>query len=216
LLIGLTPRADSTYEDTFRVSETGALVVTDGRSRFSEPTTRNQVFSVTTALAGTTVVAANVAPPAAGAATVLSILNPLGSGVNLAIVQGYVRTISATTGGAGAWAWCGAIANTAITAAEATALKRAAVVGQGVAAFKAWSQAALTGGPVHKLVRPFPLARVAAAAAATSWSLDAVDNVDGALVVGPGGLLTLAPAAVGTSVVVGAGVVLIQTALPEV
>lgn len=214
-MVGMVPQTDSTYSGGFRANEDSALVTCDGRGRFAELGVRNQAFSVTTALTGTTVVAGNVAPPAAGAATILTILNPIGSGINLEIMQGWLRLISATTTAAGFWAWCSAIAGPSITAAEAVALKRPGVIGQMPAAFKAWSQTALTGGPDHAITRPFPVNRVAAAIAASSWGLDAVDNVDGALVIEPGGILTLAPAAVGTAVVVGAGIVLAQVPRPE-
>ncbi len=215
LTVGPVIRTDSGYNDAFRIGEDGALIVSDGHGRFYEMASRNQVYSVTTALAGTTIAAGNVAPPAAAAATVLSILNPVGSGMNLEIIRGWVRHISATTGPVGYWAWCGAVAGMSITAAEATAVKRANFVGQAVPLFKAWSQAALTGGPAHTNVRPFPVKFIAAAVAGTSWGLDAVDNVDGALIVEPGGLLTLAPAATGTTVVVGAGIILAQAPRPE-
>lgn len=69
LTVGPRPRLTSTLVDAFRVNEDGALVTTDGLSRWYEAASRNQVFSVTTALAGAALAAANVAPPAAAAAT---------------------------------------------------------------------------------------------------------------------------------------------------
>lgn len=211
--VGPVLRTDSTYEGPFRTSRQSDLVVTDGHSRWYEQTSRGQVFNVFTTLGGTTIVAGNVAPPAAAAATVLSILNPVGSGVNLEIMQGWVFHISGTPG-AGFWAWCGCNTGVSITAAEAVALKASNLIGQGVTKAKAWSQTALTGGIVQSQVRPFPSAMFAAALAASTPGQAAVDNVDGAIVVPPGGLLTLAPPATGTTHIVGAGIQYAEVPLP--
>lgn len=211
--VGPVVRADSTYEGAFRTSRQSDLVVCDGHSRWYEQCSRNQIFTAFTALAGTTIVAGNVAPPAAAAATVLSILNPVGSGVNLEILQGWVFHISGTPG-AGFWAWCACNPGTSITAVEAIAQKGANLIGQGVTKAKAWSQTALTGGVVHATIRPFPTAMFAGALAATTPGQTAVDNVDGAIVVPPGGLLTIAPPAAGTTHIVGAGIQYAEVPLP--
>ncbi len=211
--VGPVLRTDSTYEGPFRTSRQSDLIVSDGHSRWYEQCSRNQIFTAFTALAGTTIVAGNVAPPAAAAATVLSILNPVGSGVNLEILQGWVFHISGTPG-AGFWAWCATNTGVSITAAEAVAQKGANLIGQGITKAKAWSQTALTGGIVHVNIRPFPTAMFAGALAATTPGQTAVDNVDGAIVVPPGGLLTLAPPAAGTTHIVGAGIMYAEVPLP--
>lgn len=211
--VGPIVRADSSYEGPFRASRQGDLIVCDGHGRFYELASRNQMFCAFTANAGTTIVAGNVAPPAAAAATVLSILNPIGSGVNLEILQGWVMHISGTPG-AGLWSWSATNTGVSITAAEAVAQKGALLIGQGVTKAKAWSQTALTGGIVHVNIRPFPSAMFAGAIAATTPGQTAVDNVDGAIVVVPGGLLTLAPPAAGTTHIVCAGIQYAEIPLP--
>lgn len=216
LTVGPRPRLTSTLVDAFRVNEDGALVTTDGLSRWYEAASRNQVFSVTTALAGAALAAANVAPPAAAAATVLSLLNPVGSGIDLEILQGWVFMVAATTAfGAGPWAWCGAAQGTRITAAEATAVKRSTRNAQLLSRVKAWSAATLTGGVAHQLIRPFPFTTFAAVAAATTAQMFGVDNVDGAIVVPPGMMVTLAPAAIGTGVTAAAGILYAEVPQPE-
>jgi hypothetical protein len=54
----------------------------------------------------------------------------------------------------------------------------------------------------------------AGALAATTPGQTAVDNVDGAIVVPPGGLLTIAPPAAGTTHIVGAGIQYAEVPLP--
>jgi hypothetical protein len=203
--VGLRLGQDTQYGGELRVSRDGALVISDGHGFLYEAASRGTVYAVSTALTGTTVVADNVAPPAAGVATVLSLLNPVGSGVTLEILRGWVCYLSGTPG-AGCWAWCGATVGTAITAAPAGTAggntRNAQVPSRG----RTWTQTVLTGAPAHQLVRPFPTASFAAPLAATTDGLCVVDNVDGALVVTPGNLITLAPPAVGTSVVVSVGI----------
>ncbi len=191
---GVTLRGDESYEGEFRVTRDSALIISDGHARWYEQGSRGQIYSVITTQQGNVLVPDNTAPPAAGAITVLSILNPVGSGVNLEILQGWVAWIAGTPQ-PGLWAWCGAVAGMSITAAEAGATKGALRYPSDVPHVKAWSQVALTGGPAHTNVRPFPMTLFNAGIAAGGTSdLLIADSVDGALTVLPGGLITLAPA----------------------
>jgi hypothetical protein len=185
----------------------------DGHARWYEQASRGQIFSAMTALAGTTIAAGNVKPPAAGAATVLSILNPIGSGVNLEILQGWVFFFSASPPG-GAWSWCTAQTGVSITAAEAVALKGACLIGQRVTKAMAWSQTALTGSTVHVQARLFPITGTNDPVQEGTAGIVGVDNVDGAITVPPGVLLTLAPPGPGVNSVVGAGILYAEVPLP--
>lgn len=204
-IIGEIARADGLADGPLRLDTQGALTVAQSHCKFYEQTNRKRTYSVFTALAGTTIVAGNVAPPAAAAATVLSLLNPFGSGVNLEVSFGWLMHISGTPA-AGAWAWCATMAMDSITAAEAVAQKGRGLIGGRNTVARAWSQTALTGGPVHLNTRLFPSAQFAGAVAATTPGQVVIDEVDGAIVVPPGGLLTLAPPAAGTTHVVVAGI----------
>lgn len=211
--VGPKVQSASTYIDAFRASEDSALVTCDGHGRWYEQGSRGVIYNVVSASA--TIAAGNVAPPAAAAATVLTILNPVGSGVNLEILQGWVTLSSATAPPVGAWAWCGATPGTLITAAEANTSKRVNRIGQAVVRVKAWAATTLTGCPAHSIARVFPVTHFAGAAEdATTYNVVMVDNVDGALVVPPGSVITLAPASQGTAAVAIAAIQYAEVPLP--
>ena len=204
-IIGEMARSDGVTDGPLRQDGQGSLTVTNSHAQFYEQTFRKHVFSVFTALAGTTIVSGNVAPPAAAAATVISLLNPLGSQKNLEILRGVLLHISGTPA-AGGWAWCMAYQGVSVTAAEAVAQKGVGFLGQSGTVAKAWSQTALTGGIVHVNTRLFPSADIAAALGTTSFGTIDIDEVMGALIVPPGWMLTLAPPGTGTSHVVAASI----------
>lgn len=193
---------DGGYSE-LRLGYESQLMTADARARYTEMAQRGQVWSVENALTGSTIVSGNVAPPAAAAAVLLGILNPVGSGVNLEIVRGWLAHISGTPG-AGLWAYCIALQNATITAA-ANATPRNHISGAAGAKAQAYSQTALTGGVVFNTVRPFPSAMFAGALAATTPGQIAMDEVAGDIVVKPGYMVVLAPPAAGTTHVVTAG-----------
>lgn len=161
---------------------------------------QGKVFQVSGAQAGTTIAAGHVAPPAGGAATFLSILNPLESTVDLHIIQASIGHVSGTPG-AGTFSYCYAYQAESVTAAEAVAVKRCLRVSDRATVAKAWSATTLTGSVVHKVLAHFPSAPFAGALAATSegTAFSQVHDVDGAIIVPPGWMLTIAPAATGTT-----------------
>lgn len=197
-----------------RQAKDGGLVVSQSHGKFYEQASRGTVFAVSGALTGTTIAAGHVAPPAAAAATTLSLLNPLGSGVNFEILRGSISHVSGTPG-AGAFAWCSAYQGNVITAGEATAIKRAQYLSKSGGKAMAWSATALTGGAVHEITRVFPASKFAGAIDVASSNLTEVDDVDGALVVPPGWMITLAPPAAGTSHVVVAQIVYAEVPIQQ-
>lgn len=207
--------ADGRGAGRFRQGRDGGLVTADAHGRLYEQTSRGKVFSVQTALTGTTIVAGNVAPPAAAAATVLTLSNPVGSGVNLEILLGFLLHISGTPG-AGGWTWCtaNAVGTTVITAAV-NATPQPMLTSGGNSVASAWTQTALTAGPLHKAARLLPSAQFAGAIAATTPGQSVVDIVDGGLVIAPGWIVTLAPPATGTTHVVVAGIVYAEVPIPS-
>jgi hypothetical protein len=174
---------------------------------------QGKVFEVSGAQAGTTIAAGHVAPPAAGAATLLSILNPLSSQVNLEIIQTKIGHVSGTPG-AGTFTYCHAYQGASITAAEAVAVKRALYLSQKATIALAWSATTLTGSVVHQVLSHLPSAPFAGALAATSegTARSIVHDVDGMIVVPPGWMLTLAPAATGTTHIASVAIIYAEVA----
>lgn len=175
---------------------------------------QGKVFQVSGAQAGTTIAAGHVAPPAAGAATLLSILNPSDSRVNLEIIQASLGHVSGTPG-AGTFTYCYSEQRSALDGlAEAVAVKRCLRVGGTATVAKAWSATTLTGSLVHFVAAHFPSAPFAGAIAATTeaTAFSQVHDVDGMIIVPPGFMLTIAPAATGTSHVVAVSITYAEVA----
>jgi len=183
----------------------GVQLNADFRARFAAMAAKNMVFSTSTATAGTTIVAANVAPPAAAAATFLSLYNPVGNTYDFEVLFADIARISGTDG-AQAWYWCVSAGNTAALTATTTSAATPQAARAGTSTAKAYTQAAITGGLVHTTMRMFPTVGFAAAIAATTPNQIVREYVDGSIVVPPGSVLTLAPGAVGTTVVASASI----------
>jgi len=194
------PRAVSDGTSTeIRLARTSELVLQQAHSKYYEAASRGKIFTISTAAAGTTIVAGNVAPPAAAAATVLSLVNPFGSGINAIVHRSVVGNVSGTPG-AGAFQYCVSWGNRVTAAQNAT--PRCNLISGANPICQGYTQTALTGGFVHVSLREVGLVSFAAAIAATSTDLTKVDSVDGEIVVPPGGILTIAAAATGTTHVV--------------
>lgn len=221
LHVGPVTLSDTTFDGPLRVGSNRELIVTDFRGRWAEAASRGRLFAGFTVLTGTTIVAGNVAPPAAAAATVLSLFNPEGSGVDAEIALGWLHHISGTPG-AGMWAWCGAraVGSTAISATQnnggaAGAEPAGTRVPSPGSALRVFTQTALTAGPLHVAMRPFPSSQFAGAIAATTPGQAVQDPVDGGLVIQPGGVISLCPPAIGTTHIVAAGVMWIENDRPN-
>lgn len=195
-------------EEALRAGRDGGLVVNEGRPRFAEYAARGLVFAGMTAVAGTTVVAANNSPIAAAAATVLSLYNPIGSGVDLELLKAWLNHISGTPA-AGAWVY-NVMYNQTITAAANNGGTAGATpvssFGQQSPSGRIFTQTALTGGVnAQVLYRPFGSAQFAGALAATTPGQAVYDPIDGEIVLPPGGLLSIASPGTGTTHIVAAG-----------
>lgn len=181
---------------TGRMSE---LVTTNAHGKYYEAVSRGNVYTISTALAGTTNVAGNVAPPAAAAATILSLYNPLGSGINAIMMKTVLGNVSGTPG-AGGFAYCSSWANRVTAAQNAT--PRCNLLGGKNPTCQGFTQTALTSGLVHVVLRPIGFTSFAAAVAAANPNLVFTDYLDGEIIVPPGGILTIASAATGTTHIV--------------
>lgn len=196
-------------EDAMRIGKDGSQIVCDGHGRYYEATSRGRVFSGMTAPGGTTGVAANNTPIAAAAASILTVYNPLNSGVNLEILKAWLNFVSGTPA-AGAYVYNYAFAQN-ITATQnnggtAGAMPQANIAQGGSSAGRIFTQTALTGGVgAQVLLRPFGASLFAAAIGGTTPQLNFLDLVDGEIVLPPGALLSIAAPGTGTSVIVVAG-----------
>jgi hypothetical protein len=189
-------------ETNLRQGKDGSLIVSDGHGRFYELASRGGIYTGMTAVAGTTVVAANNTPVAAGAASILSLYNPLSSGYYLELLKTFLMLISGTPA-AGAFVYNMAL-NQNITATQnngnaagATPQQTFAPGASGVG--RVFTQTALTGSGAQMLLRPLGIAPFAGAIAATSTGLIVTDVCDGDIVLPPGGLLSIASPGTGTA-----------------
>ena len=182
-----------------RQARLGSLVTTPAHAVGYEAVSRQKMFTVGTAMAGTTVVAANAAPPAAAAATILSLYNPPCSGVVAVMMKCVIGNISGTPG-VGAFTYCVSYGNTISAAQNVT--PRCMYYGGSAPLCRGYSQTALTGGLVHVVLRPIGHASFAGAIAATTPNMDFTDYLNGEIVIPQGGVLTIADCATGTSHVV--------------
>lgn len=192
--------ATDSNSNPLRLDTSSGLVVSQGRSPYHESASRKRVFSIATAAAGTTVVAANNTPVAAAAATILSAYNPTGSGVNAVLLRTIIGIVSGTPA-AGPFVY-NVQYNQSISATQnATAVCN--YISGTAAQTKGYTQTALTGGVGTQIyLRPLAFHQFAGAVAATTPGLYAVEETAGAIVLPPGGLLSLASPGTGTSVVV--------------
>lgn len=186
-----------------RMDRTAAMVVTDGHARYAELCRRGMVYATTTALAGTTVVAGNVSPVAAGAASILSIYNPPGSSRIYEVWKGFVSVVSGTPG-AGVMVWNGG--PTAVITATTNAVAANQGLSAAVGTARCFTQTALTGSSAQSLIRMMPASHFAGTVAAAN-TLNFVDLVDGDLMVPEGAVLSIAAPAAGTTWILAAGIV---------
>lgn len=197
-----------------RATKNGATVVADAGGQFGEATSRGEVFTVMGAVVGTTIVAAHVSPIAGAAATPLSLYNPIGSGKNLEVLKAHLLPISGTPG-VGSFVWNIAY-NQTITAtpnnmAVAAALPVCNLPGASVSVAKGYTATALTGSTAQVAIGPITTFFGGAIAATTPITPDVV--VDGMIVVPPGGLLSIAAPATGTTFVIGLGITYREVAI---
>lgn len=202
VFVGPNVRGDGSNYGGARNTKEGAHVISLAGGSMGEATSRGQVFTGSTALAGTTIIAANVGASAAGAAVAFALYNPLGSGKNLEVLKTWLSGISGTPG-VGMWAY--AIGNTqSITATQnnlgvASGVPTPNRVGSDLSSARVFVQTALTGSTLQTLNRPIGSFFGGAIAATTSVNI--LDMVDGDIVVPPGGVLTVVAPLIGTTFV---------------
>jgi hypothetical protein len=216
--IGPGVNADGRGPDSLRLDRQLAQVVALSHGTLYEQASAAATCSSALApVAGVTVAAGHVAPPAAAAATTLSLYNPVGERVQPRDPRRVPEPPDGHAGHRGVvvvhrsrrWA-------RHADHGDAERDGRAGAGGwrrQRIA--KGFAATALTGGPLHTANRQFPSSMFAAAIAATSLGANVVDVVDGGLVLPPGYVVSLCPPAAGTSHVVAAQILFAQVAIPS-
>ena len=173
------------------IGRTGEEIVSALHGRLYQQAKRGNVYSGVTAVTG-------VAPGTAiGTTAAFALFNPLNSGFDLAILKASMSYLSGTLGiGFVNWIYHTAAvqAGAAVTGTAITVVRGNGANGVGVG--KPLTTATVVAGVLARLFGNLP--PMLASTVLTPWRLD--DNVDGALVIPPGGAASLqATAAAGTS-----------------
>ena len=189
-----------------RLGRNGELVCADAHGRYYEAGYRGKLFSASTAVAGVTLISEMASLVAANKQTVLSVYNPVQSGVIGILHRIVLVNISGTPGAGNGWALEGQYGQTLTTQTNnlataglpPTAHYPSASAGQ-LVCFTALATGT-TGADV--LLRPLPFVSFATALAATTPNLSYVEDVNGEIAIPPGAIITIAPPALGTTHVV--------------
>lgn len=194
--VGPTAVADGSKGVEFRQARTADMVISEGHGRFWEPCSRNTLYGFgisNTTLSTTTAIATGVT---ATATPIIGLWNPPSSPVNLVVLQAtiVVTTIGATAVAPGGFMWLVSSGQNNITTGSTPINAKTLVAGGSVA--KVFSVSTALTGLVGGLVtyRVAAITCMNAAGAATAVSLvqgQITDNVDGAIIVPPGGVLAM-------------------------
>jgi hypothetical protein len=185
-----------------RQGQMGELITSPLQGKYYENAYRGNLYVMSTIALGTTLVAANVSPPGAAAATFLTLFNPTGSGKNAVILRTIINSLSGTPGGPFSFAVIPP--NAGITAAaNLTAINLLTLAAAG-SLMRGYVQTALTGGLVHVMLRCIG-GPAAIAAGAGVYSVS--EETAGDIIVPPGGALSIAIAATGTTHVAAASLI---------
>src|SRR6266571_1095235 len=187
--------------NVIRSGRTGEAVVSDAHSRFREASLRNALFSAGMTLTSISNATFSTGTLGSTATPIIGVWNPFGSGKNVEVLQARVQLVvtAATATGAGAFMWCTAVNQSAISTGI-TPLSRFSLAASGAVA-KGYANTALTGlsgnltvqeasgiqgGPIGN----FSMVGTAAGFITPATSAS-IDLIDGAWIVPPGGVLAL-------------------------
>ena len=198
--VGPTYGADSTVNPA-RGGKTGETIVGDAHGRFREAALRGALFSAgmtTTSIANVTFTTATLG---ATGTPIIGLWNPFNSGKNLEVLQVRIQAIitAATATGPGALMWCTAVNQSAITTGIVPT-SRFSLLASGATA-KAYANTALTGLSGNLTVQdavglqPGMLGNFSQVGTAVGFVFSSVssviENIDGAWIVPPGGVLAI-------------------------
>lgn len=180
--------------------------VVEAMGRYEAAVRTGNVWNLSTALAGVTM-ASGMKSPVAGASTVfIAIYNPLGSGVNLVLLQAVVWTVSGTPAGPFAY---NVKAASGCSAAGGDAAVNALTFVQGGSTAKTFTNAAMTGAAASLMLRGIG----GPSAIATGVGVNSVmEDLAGDIILQPDSHLIIAPTDAGTSHVAGASLTWLEAA----
>jgi len=204
-----------------RLTKTGAVVTADGHARFQEAALRSKLFSDGMTLTSINNATYTTGTLTASATPIAGVWNPLNSGFNVVISQLRLQVINTAlqVTGPGAFVWATSFGNGAISTGNLP-LNRFTLQPTGSVA-KGLSNVALTGLTNNLVVREAAgasggpisnLSTLQTAAGLMPFNTAEVDNIDGAFVVTPGGVLALL--ATGTPVAISAASSLLWEEIP--
>lgn len=168
-----------------RLDASGVLVVGDGHARYQEQTYRGNTFSMVLTATTTGVAAGNIVAAAAAASTNFALFNPVSSG-KLLVLSKFGMGIISGTPGAGPM-FHGFIRGVPTVATTGTILNNY-LSGSGGSIALGWATAAgtaLTGGGAVTTLRIANFTSTATAAASVG-ELNAIEVIDGDIIIPPG------------------------------
>ena len=165
---------------------------------YYEGTYRGNVWTLSTAVGGVTVAAANVIAASAGS-PIVGVFNPVNSGKNLVIIRAS-STWASGTAGAGGLVWGIIPPNAAVTATGGNGAINNATFTTGGSVAKTFTGSALTGAGVSTLFRFLGGPTTGALAANGSPTVN--EETAGDIICPPGAVVGLFAAAAGTSPIV--------------
>lgn len=183
-----------------RTTKTGDIATSDAHGRFQEAAIRGNLYSGGMTITSISNATFSTGTLGATATPIVGVYNPTGSGKNLVILQVKVSPVNTAlqTTGAGALMWATSTGNGAISTGN-TPFNRSTFVASGSVA-KDMSGVALTGLTNNLVVRDTSalgsgvisnLSTLQTAAGLFPPQQVSVDNVDGSIIVPPGGVLAL-------------------------
>jgi hypothetical protein len=188
--------------------EFGELLISELQARFYEQNYRGNLYSggmQTTSISNATFTTADglsgTLATAATATPIVGIWNPSTSGVNAVIFQSIVAPVltAATSTGTGPLVWAGFVGQTASITTGLNPINRKTFVSPGSSQVKNLAGVALTGlqntgsflGASGSSTDSTNFSFVGTAAGAMTFTGGHVENVDGGIIVPPGGILAL-------------------------
>lgn len=195
LKVGPQNNADG-VQNPQRGGKQGETICSELHGRFYEQCYRGNLY--TFGLSNTALVAANAIATGVGATAqpVLGLYNPISSGVNLVILQAHlvVSTIANSAVAPGGFMWVASANNPAITTGS-TPINCKTLLATGSQA-KAFAVSTAVTGLTNNLsvLRASNIAPFNAAGAATAVSVtqgNSIENIDGGIIVPPGGCVGL-------------------------
>lgn len=184
-----------------RAEKSGAITVVDAHARFQEAAYRGALFSAGMTITSISNATFSTATLGTTATPIIGVWNPTGSGKNLVILQARVQSVvtAATATGPGAYMWCTAVGQSAISTGI-TPLNRFSLQASGSVA-KGYANTALTGLSGNLTVQEAsgiqagPQGNFSEVGTAVGFvptpSAVIVEPIDGAFIVPPGGVLAL-------------------------